>query len=71
MSVIYFCASPGGGGTTLYKPYRYVPPSGRGFAPFWSENGYTLCPVWSGIGLVEGTTGVSKKEREYANSKWL
>ena len=26
------------------------PPSGRGFAPFWSEKGYTLCPVWSGIG---------------------
>ena len=25
-------------------------PSGRVFAPVWSENGYTLCPFWSGIG---------------------
>ena len=31
-------------------PYRYVPPKGRGFAPFWSEHGYRLCPFWSGIG---------------------
>ena len=23
---------------------------GRVFAPYWSENGYTLCPFWSGIG---------------------
>ena len=23
---------------------------GRVFAPFWSENGYTLCLFWSGIG---------------------
>ena len=38
---------PGGGGTPSYKPYRYVlpqRPSGRVFEPFWSENGYTLCP---------------------------
>ena len=25
-------------------------PSGRVFAPFWSENGNTLCPFWSGFG---------------------
>ena len=25
-------------------------PSGRAFASLWSENGYTLCPFWSGIG---------------------
>ena len=25
-------------------------PYGRIFGPFWSENGYTLCPFWSGIG---------------------
>ena len=46
----------GGGGGLLpyisYMLYRYVPPpSGRVFAPFWSENGYTLCPFWSGIGF--------------------
>ena len=50
-----FNAGEGGGageGTPLYKLYTYEPPpSGRVFAPFWSENGYTLCPFWSGIGL--------------------
>ena len=42
----------GGGGTPLYKPYRYVPPRrvGSSFAPFWTENGYSFCPFWSGIG---------------------
>ena len=25
-------------------------PSGGDLAPFWSENVYTLCPFWSGIG---------------------
>ena len=24
-------------------------PKGRVFAPFWSENGYRLCPFWLGI----------------------
>ena len=100
--MIMMISSPGGGGgTPLYKLYRYVPPhrisslrsrrleivatrknarerrrhaclprarpfslpaatsklllrglriSGRIFATFWSENGYTLCPFWSGIG---------------------
>ena len=42
----------GGEGTPLYKLYTYEPPHRVGFfAPFWSENGYTLCPFWSGIGL--------------------
>ena len=44
----------GGGGVPQHISHLGVcpppPPSGRGFAPFWSENGYTLCPVWSGIG---------------------
>ena len=32
-----------GGGTSLYKPYGYVPPQKVGFfAPFWSENRYRL-----------------------------
>ena len=57
---------------------------GRVFTPFWSENGSdTLCPFWSGIGLVfEGTTGVYervnrfnskrvRKKEKYANSKWI
>ena len=36
--------------------------SGRVFAPFWSENGYTLCPFWSGIGYgFRGTTGVYER----------
>ena len=60
--------SPGGGGTPLYKPYRYLPPHRVGFL--------RRCPFWSGIrGLVfEGTTEcmnvssfqfqMSKKERE-------
>ena len=54
----YFCLqdkyiksfSASRGGTPLYKLYRWGPPSGRIFAPFWSENGYTLRPFWSGIG---------------------
>ena len=40
----------GGGTPLLFKLYRYGPPIGQGFAPFWAENGYTLCPFWSGIG---------------------
>ena len=43
----------GGGGSRL--PYishiGMCPPPGRVFAPFGSENGYILCPLWSGIGL--------------------
>ena len=32
-------------------------PSGRVFGPFWSENGYTLCPFALESGMVfEGTT---------------
>ena len=39
----------GPGGTPLYKLFRYVPPQRRRvFAPFWSENGYSFCPCWSG-----------------------
>ena len=41
----------GGKGSPLHKPYRYVVPHRVGvFAPFWSENGDTLCPFLSGIG---------------------
>ena len=40
-----------GGSTPLYKPYDkgMCCPKGDGFAPFWSENWYRLCPFWSGI----------------------
>ena len=42
---------PGGGGTPLYKVYRYVPPQkGMVFEPFWAENGYRFWPLWSEIG---------------------
>ena len=48
IQLTYF--GPGGEGTALYKPYRYVPPHRVAvFALFWSENGYTICPFWSGI----------------------
>ena len=41
----------GGGGTPLYKPYRLcAAPTGTVFGSFWSENGYTLFPFWSGFG---------------------
>ena len=62
------------GGTPLYKLYSYVsppPPSGRIFAPFWSESGYTLYPFWSGMGYdCEGTTGVYERIYRF-NSKWV
>ena len=66
-----------GGGTPLYKPHRYVLHQRVGFfRRFWSENGYTLCSFWSGIGYVfQGNNGrictyllfqfqMSKKERK-------
>ena len=40
----------GGGGVLPYISFiGSAAPSGRVFAPFWSENGYTLCPFRSGI----------------------
>ena len=67
------------GGTPLYKPYRYVPPQRVGvFAPFWSENGYTLCLlvwnlVWFSRELREclNLFIVYRKKDKYANSKWM
>ena len=40
------------GCTPLYKQYRYAVPQkvASVFPPFRSENGYTFCPYWSGIG---------------------
>ena len=46
-------APGGGGGGGKVRSYisciGSAAPSGRVFAPFSSENGYTLCPFWSGI----------------------
>ena len=70
-----------GSGTPLDKQYRYVVPQRvtMVFGTFWSENGYTLCPFWSGIGYgFQGILGgyinvwtylsfqfqMSRKERE-------
>ena len=40
-----------GEGTPLYKSYRYMLPQRVGcFGSFWSENGRTLSPFWSGTG---------------------
>ena len=72
-----------GGYTPLHKPFWHVPPQSRRVnAPLWSENGYRLCPFWSGIGYgFRGSYGrvwthrfnsnrVRKKEK-YANSKLI
>ena len=41
----------GAGGYSLIKAIQVcAAPSSRVFAPLWSENAYTLCPFWSGIG---------------------
>ena len=52
----------GGGGTPLYKLYRYVPPDGVGvLRRFGLKTGMVF----------EGTTGLYERiYRLYANSKW-
>ena len=68
---------PRGGGYSLIQSVQVcAAPTGRVFGPFWSENGYTLCPFWSGIEYgFRGNYGsawrywsfqfqMSKKERE-------
>ena len=38
------------GGTSLYKPFRYVPPQRvRVFAPFWSGIGYSCQGSYGGV----------------------
>ena len=68
-------------GGAPYISYIGASPSGRVFAPFWSQNGYTLCPLRSGIGYgfpenygsvwtyLSFQFQMSKKEREI--SKWI
>ena len=53
---------PGGGGTPLYKLYRYVPPHEVGILRrFGLKTGMVF----------EGTTGLYERiYRLYANSKW-
>ena len=64
--------SPGGGGTPLYKPCRYVPPLRVGY---WSLFGLKTCIHFAHFGLesgmvFEGTTGAY--ERIYrSKSKWI
>ena len=63
--------------------YVCAAPSGRVFAPFWSENGYTPILVWNRVwflrelrpGVYEriyrfNSKWVTKKEK-YANSEWI
>ena len=51
---------PGGGGTPLYKLYRYVPPHWVGFLRlFGLKTGIHFAPFGLESGMVfEGTTGV-------------
>ena len=54
------------GGAPLYKPYRVcAAPMRRVFAPFWSENGSRLCPVW--FGNFWNRVWFSRKLRESMN----
>ena len=56
--ILTICVKLSRGATSLYELYHEYP-KGRVFAPFWSENGYTLRPFWSGIAYgFQGTTGV-------------
>ena len=71
---------PGGGGTPLYRPCRYVPSHKQN--GFCAVLVWKLCPFWSGIGYgFEGITGVYggiyrfnskwvRKREKYADSKW-
>ena len=68
-------------GVLPYISFIGASPSGRVFAPFWSQNRYTLCPLRSGIGYgfpenygsvwtyLSFQFQMSKKEREI--SKWI
>ena len=75
---------PSPGGTSLYKPYRYVPPHRVGFLrPFGLKTGVHFAHFGLESGMVfEGTIGVyepclsfqfqmSEKEKKNANSKWI
>ena len=45
-----FCLALEVGKSALGSRLVCADPTGRVFAPFWSENGNTLCPFWSGFG---------------------
>ena len=46
----FICMRTGGGALAYISDIgTCVTQSGRVFAQFWSENGYTLCLVWSGL----------------------
>ena len=64
---------PGGVGLLLYISHIGIcaTPSGRVFAPFWSENGYKLCPFWSGIRYGFQGNYVVYNRIYHFNSKWV
>ena len=75
---------PGGGGTPLYKLYRYVPPHWVGFLRrFGLKTGIPFAHFGLESGMVlEGTKGVYerifrfnsnwvRKKEKYAHSKWI
>ena len=63
---------PGGGGTPLYKPFRYVPPQRVGFlGRFCLKTGEDFAHFSLESGMVyEGTTIVYQCVRRF-NSKWI
>ena len=76
--------TPGGEGTPLYEPYRYMPPQRVGFCRrFGLKTGIHFAHFGLEPGMVfEGTTGVykltyhfnskrEKKKEKYANLKWI
>ena len=70
--IAWLARGEGGGGTTLYKPYRYVPAAGPkswAFGPFWFENGYHFARFGLESGMVfEGTTEAYEQNHRF-NSK--
>ena len=62
-----------GGGTPLYKPYRYVRPKGYGF---WGLLGLKTDIHFAHLGLdssmvFEGTSGAYERIYRYSDSNWM
>ena len=64
----------GGGGTTLYKSYRYVPPHWIGFLGQFGLKtgkvfeGTTECII---VFIISIPNEKERKKEKYANSKWI
>ena len=67
-----FDYTPGGGGTPLYKQYRYVPPHRVGFLRRFSlKTARHFAHFGLELGMVfEGSTGVFERIYRF-NSKWV